>query len=95
MYYFTLNEGRNGFELINPGLSDLIVDNSQKLDSITLGGGFGGIIDVLTGPDGLLYVLSYGDGVIYKSHSRPDESDLVPLCSHEIMMGVVDLHGVV
>ncbi len=30
------------------------------------GTGFGSITDIETGPDGLLYVLSFNDGILYK-----------------------------
>jgi aldose sugar dehydrogenase len=66
LYFFQMNEGRNGFNLASPGLDDKVVDNSQELDSVVLGSGFGGITDIETGPDGYLYVLSYDDGIIYK-----------------------------
>lgn len=66
LYFFQMNEERNGFNLDSPGLDDKVVDNDQELDSVVLGTGFGGITDIETGPDGYLYVLSYEDGVIYK-----------------------------
>ena len=66
LYFFQMNEERNGFNLGSPGLDDKVVDNSQELDSVVLGSGFGGITDIETGPDGYLYVLSYDDGIIYK-----------------------------
>jgi glucose/arabinose dehydrogenase len=71
LYFLTLNSARNGFVLSHPGLSDLIVDNSQELASITIGTAFSGITDILTGPDGLLYVLSFGDGAVYKITQSP------------------------
>ena len=66
IFTLTLNPARNGFVLNQPGLSDLIVDNSQERASITLGTGFSGITDIQTGPDGLVYVLSYGSGKIFR-----------------------------
>ena len=62
LYFFQMNEGRNGLNLASPGLDDKVVDNDQELDSVVLGTGFGGITDIETGPDGYLYVLSYDDG---------------------------------
>ena len=64
LYFFQMNEERNGFNLASPGLE--VIDDDQELDSVVLGTGFGGITDIETGPDGFLYVLSYNDGVIYK-----------------------------
>jgi glucose/arabinose dehydrogenase len=71
LYFLKLNGARNGFVLSHPGLSDLIVDDSQELASITIGSAFSGITDILTGPDDLLYVLSYGKGAIYKITPSP------------------------
>jgi glucose/arabinose dehydrogenase len=71
LYHFNLNAPRTGFILSHPGLSDLIVDNSQELASITLGSGFAGITDILTGPDGLLYILSFSDGKIFRIIQTP------------------------
>jgi glucose/arabinose dehydrogenase len=36
------------------------------LDSILFAQGFAGVTDIKTGPDGLLYVLSFDDGTIYR-----------------------------
>jgi glucose/arabinose dehydrogenase len=69
LYFFQMNEGRNGFNLASPGLDDNVIDNDQELDSVVLGTEFGGITDIETGPDGYLYVLSYDDGAIYKISS--------------------------
>ena len=66
LYFFQMNEERNGFNLASPSLDDKVIDDDQELDSVVLGTGFGGITDIETGPDGFLYVLSYNDGVIYK-----------------------------
>jgi aldose sugar dehydrogenase len=33
---------------------------------LIFGTGFGGVSDLKTGPDGLLYILSIGDGAIYR-----------------------------
>jgi glucose/arabinose dehydrogenase len=80
LYFFEVNQSRNGIKLNNAqqeaGLSDLVVNsaiiegsafiNEQELSAITFGSGFTGITDIETGPDGLLYVLSIRDGIIYK-----------------------------
>jgi glucose/arabinose dehydrogenase len=42
------------------------VDNKAELNAVLFGSGFNSITDIKTGPDGLLYVLSYGDGNIYR-----------------------------
>ena len=59
---------RNDLKLdeFGSGLSDRVVDNNQEFAPLISGTGFGGITDIKTGPDGLLYILSIGDGAIYK-----------------------------
>ena len=69
LYYFEVNSQRNGLKFDNTtqsGLSDLVVDDKQEMSSIIFGTGFGGITDIKTGPDGLLYVLSIENGEIYR-----------------------------
>jgi glucose/arabinose dehydrogenase len=68
LYFFTLNEQRDDINLESFGnaLSDKVVDSQEEQSAITFGTGFGSITDIKTGPDGLLYVLSYGDGRIYR-----------------------------
>jgi glucose/arabinose dehydrogenase len=87
IYHFGLNENRDGISIDTnqqqqqqqqSGLPDLVVDdNEDELSAITFGSGFGGITDIETGPDGLLYVLADADlitdtdddGIIYKISS--------------------------
>ena len=68
LYFFQINDNRNGLKLDKFGgaLSDKVVDNNQELSSIIFGTGFGGITDIKTGPDGFLYIVSIGDGAIYR-----------------------------
>lgn len=66
LYFFKLNEARNGFMLDSPNLKDKVADDDSELDPLLIGTGFAGITDIKTGPDGNLYVLSYEDGSIYK-----------------------------
>jgi aldose sugar dehydrogenase len=71
MYFFELNENRTGL-LVGVGqdhftaLSDLVADNADEVSKVTFGEGFDRITDIETGPDGLLYVLSYESGRVYK-----------------------------
>jgi glucose/arabinose dehydrogenase len=45
---------------------DLVADNEDELSAITFGTGFEeGITDIETGPDGYLYILSFG-GQLYR-----------------------------
>jgi aldose sugar dehydrogenase len=68
LYFFHVNDQRNDLKLDEFGsaLSDRVVDDNQEFAPIIFGTGFGGITDVKTGPDGFLYILSIGDGAIYK-----------------------------
>lgn len=72
LYYFELNKTRNGLKFDNSLasesglLSDSVADDKSEISAITFGTGFGGITDIDTGPDGLLYILSYGNGSIYR-----------------------------
>lgn len=69
LYYFTVNKSRTGLNFDSTtqhGLSDLVADNPNEVLAVTFGTGFGGITDIKTGPDGFLYILSYGNGLIYR-----------------------------
>jgi aldose sugar dehydrogenase len=88
IYHFGLNENRDGISIETnqkqqqqSGLSDLVVDSDDdELSAITFASGFGGITDIETGPEGLLYVLADADlitdtdddGIIYKISSDED-----------------------
>jgi aldose sugar dehydrogenase len=65
LYRFRVNESRDGFLFTAPGLSDLVADSDTELQKLILGSGFGGITDLKVGPDGRLYILSYGQGKIF------------------------------
>ena len=65
LYHFKVNATRDGFEFTSLGLTDLVADSSGELQELILGTGFGGITDLKVGPDGLLYVLSFGQGKIF------------------------------
>ena len=62
LYRFRVNAMRNGFGFTSSGLSDLVADNDAEFQEVLLGTGFGGITDLKVGPDGLLYLLSFGWG---------------------------------
>ena len=65
LYYFEMNAERNG--LVVDAIPDLVIDNEEEQDSVIFGSGFGSITDLVTGPDdGYLYVLSFGNGIIYR-----------------------------
>jgi aldose sugar dehydrogenase len=75
LYYFEVNEDRTGIKFDNSSnqaeLTDLVADNEEEMSAIALGTNFGGITDIETGPDGLLYILTLdrgldGEGKIYR-----------------------------
>ena len=75
LYFFKVNENRTGLTFHDPRLLDLVADpveeeeeggDASELSSIIFGEGFGRITDIETGPDGLLYILTYEDGKIYR-----------------------------
>ena len=72
LYFFTLNSSRTGLDFGSiEGLEDLVADSSEEVNAVTFGRGFGGITegfgitDIETGPDGLLYVLTF-NGNLYR-----------------------------
>jgi glucose/arabinose dehydrogenase len=69
LYFFTVNESRDGLEL--GGMEDRVADpvgddvlGEARL--LIIGERFGRVTDIGTGPDGFLYVLAYEDGKIYR-----------------------------
>jgi glucose/arabinose dehydrogenase len=74
LYFFTLNSNRTGLDLESfEGLEDLVADSSGEVEEVTFGTGFPGTItDIETGPDGLLYVLTF-NGDLYRI--SPDGAD--------------------
>ncbi|HEY3154463.1 MAG TPA: PQQ-dependent sugar dehydrogenase [Candidatus Binatia bacterium] len=65
LYHFKPNGMRDGFVFSGAGLADMVADNSAELDETIIGTGFAGITDLKVGPDGRLYVVSFGEGKIY------------------------------
>jgi glucose/arabinose dehydrogenase len=65
--HFHLNEQRDGLYLRGP-LEDKVEHNPQGYIPVVFGRNFGGIVDLETGPDGYLYVLSLvaDEGKIYR-----------------------------
>lgn len=57
IFHFKLNEDRTSLTL-EGSLADKVANSELELDDITFGTNFGIVTDVVTGPDGYLYVLS-------------------------------------
>jgi aldose sugar dehydrogenase len=67
LYHFKLNEDRTHLVLEGPLAGKIVkTPNSDGLDQIVFGEGFGGITDLEMGPDGYLYIVSIGQGKIFK-----------------------------
>ena len=67
IYHFELNQDRT--ELILDGLlanKVAATESVTELEQIIFAEGFGGITDLEVGPDGYLYVVSLGQGAIYR-----------------------------
>ena len=76
LYRFEPNLTRNGFVFQNQALADFVADTESEFQELIFGTGFGGITDLKVGPDGLLYVLSFGHGKIYRiSRKGPIDFD--------------------
>ena len=66
LYHFKLNENRDGFEFDDETLQDLVLNKEDNPNEIILATGFLGITDIKQGPDGLIYIVSVGDGKIFR-----------------------------
>src|SRR5215208_1967416 len=72
LYYFKVNKSRTGIDLPagsglnNRGLADHVADDDTESSLITFGTNFDRITDIESGSDGLLYVLSYEEGKIFR-----------------------------
>jgi len=65
IYHFDLNDRRDSL-VLSGNLTDKVADTDKELNDLIFGSGFGGITDMDVGLDGYLYVLSFGNGAIYK-----------------------------
>jgi glucose/arabinose dehydrogenase len=66
LYRFVMNEQRDGFVFASAGLADGVANRGERMSEIVFGTGFGCITDVEQGPDGLLYIASFGKGAIFR-----------------------------
>ena len=69
--FLNLTKNRTGLDIsngqsYNEALRELGAYNADKALKVTFGNGFDRITNIETGPDGLLYVLSYDSGRVYK-----------------------------
>lgn len=67
LYHFKLTEDRTHLVLEEPLTNKIIKSPSMAgLEQIIFGEGFGGITDLEIGPDGYLYIVSIGQGKIFR-----------------------------
>ena len=66
LYHYDLNQNRT--QLVLPGdLEDKVAEKrNTSIDEIIFGERFEGITDLEIGPDGYLYIVSFGNGAIYR-----------------------------
>jgi glucose/arabinose dehydrogenase len=67
IYNFNLNENRTDLVLEGP-IADKVAETDAEVEELIFGSEFGAITDLEIGPDGYLYVLSFGQGAIYRIH---------------------------
>jgi aldose sugar dehydrogenase len=65
LFNFDLNDDRTKLDLHNL-LNDKVADTANETEDVTFAHGFGIITDLEVGPDGYLYVVSIGQGAIYR-----------------------------
>ena len=65
IYDFNLNENRTELVLDGP-IADKVAETDVEVKRVIFGSEFGAITDLEVGPDGYLYVLSFGQGAIYR-----------------------------
>ena len=70
IYKFQLNTDRTGFVFSNPDLLDLVADYNDEMTEILFAEGIPGGVTDIEFHDGAMYVVSIGDGSIYKIYSK-------------------------
>jgi glucose/arabinose dehydrogenase len=78
LFKFDMSRNRRDVRTSDPRLADDVADNKNKFDiteseSLLFGRDFGITAEILTGPNGSLYVLSLSDGILREIH-RPSTS---------------------
>ncbi len=78
LFHFKLTKDREDIDLTASGLSGRVAENPQKDDltgseSLLIGRDFGIGTDIVTGPNGNLFVVSLTKGAIYEIFRRPSD----------------------
>ena len=82
LYKFELNENRDGFRFDNNELEDLVLNKEDNPNEIIFGTGFAGITDIKEGPDGSIYVVTIGDGKIFRISPALSENIVKSNCQN-------------
>jgi hypothetical protein len=84
IYHFNLNSERNDLVLTETTASRFIINSPTQIDqTIVFADDFGGITDLTVGPDGYLYVVSIGQGKVFRILPSVVTSDLKNIQSEE------------
>ncbi len=80
LFRFRLAEDRQHFVFSDPRLADRVADNVDKFDqteseSLVIGKDFGITTDIVTGPNGNVFVVSLSNGSVYEIKARPNPID--------------------
>ena len=76
LFHFKLNSDRQHFAFTDPRLADRVADNLDKFDqteseSLVIGKDFGVTTDIVTAPNGNVFVVSLSNGAVYEIKSKP------------------------
>jgi aldose sugar dehydrogenase len=89
LFEFKFDHSRQHFAFSDPKLRDKVDDNDYKFDegeseSLVAGENFGIVTNIVTGPDGNLYVTSLSNGAVYMiANKNPASSSAVRMDVHE------------
>jgi len=80
LFRFRLNADRQHFVFTDPRLADRVADNTDKFDqteseSLVIGKDFGVTTDIVTGPNGNVFVVSLSNGSVYEIKAKPNPID--------------------
>ena len=76
LFRLKLNSDRQHFVFTDTRLADRVADNTDKFDqteseSLVIGRDFGVTTDIVTGPNGNVFVVSLSNGAVYEIKSKP------------------------
>ncbi len=80
LFRFKLTPDRQHFIFTDSRLDDRVADNTDKFDqteseSLVIGKDFGITTDIVTGPNGNVFVVSLSNGSVYEIKARPNQID--------------------